>query len=96
MCPIPVCETRAVGLDQGLGKNDTSTEEVKSVFLEAVGVLEESDYTVGGEEEGLWTGTLFLDALSENGAELLALTVSLAPEVSWRQSKLWCRCEGGL
>ncbi len=60
--------------------NHTSTEEVESAFEETVSKEEEANCTVGGNEEGLVAGSLFLDGLSENELELLDLTVSFAPE----------------
>ena len=62
--------------------NHTPTEEVESVFEETVAKSEEANCTVGGKEEGMVQGSLFLNALNTAGTELLALTVSLAPEVS--------------
>ena len=62
--------------------NNTSTEEVEATFLESVAESEEAKCSVGGEKEGLVVGTLLTDALSASGTELLALTVSLATEVS--------------
>ena len=61
--------------------NHTATEEIESVFG-TVAKSEEANCTVGGKEEGMVEGSLFLNALNAAGTELLALTVSLAPEVS--------------
>ncbi len=62
--------------------NDDATEEVESLFPEAVEKREEANCTVGGKEEGLIFGSVLLDALNSSGTELLDLTVSLDPEVS--------------
>jgi hypothetical protein len=54
-----------------------ANEEVESLFSET----EEANCTVGGVKEGLIFGSLFIDALSASGTELLALTVSLTAAV---------------
>ena len=63
-------------------ESNATTGEVESVFVEVLPLkTEEANCTVGGKEQGLVVGSLFLNALNEAGTELLTLTVSLATEV---------------
>ncbi len=77
---VKVSDTCVTENGKPVQKNDEATEEVESIFALEVEKSEEANCTVGGKEEGLLAGSLFLTALV--GGVLLKLTVSLAPEIS--------------
>ncbi len=78
---VKVTDTCTTENGKPLQENIAGTGEVESVFAEVVAKAEEANCTVGGVQQGLVVGSLFLNALNAAGTELLTLTVSLTAEV---------------